>query len=83
MPQEVFYEIVDSNKVVEPVVQSTQSDIDSEIESEPQEEVAARKSKRSTKGAPPTRYEHVVIHKLVCPTISWLWKIVDPLQITH
>ena len=73
---------VDSNKVVEPVVQaiqSTQSDSDGEIGSKPQEAIAPRRSKISTKGAPPTRYEHVVAHKLVCPTTSWLWKIVDPL----
>ena len=85
MPQEVFYS-VDSNKVVEPVVQviqRTQSYSDSEIGSEPQEAVAPKRSKTSTKGAPPTRYGHVVAHKLVCPTISWLWKIVDPLQIIH
>ena len=72
LPQEVFYS-VDSNKVVEPVVQviqSTQSNSDNEIGSEPQEAVASRRYKRSTKGAPPTRYGHFVAHKLVCPTIS-------------
>ena len=83
MPHDVFYDSVESNKVVEPVVQSTQLDSDSEIESEPQEAVAPRKSKGSTKGAHSSRYELVVTHKLVCPTISWFWKIVDPLQIIH
>ena len=60
MPHEVLYS-VDSNKVVEPIVQiiqSTQSDSDSETGSESQEAVAPRRSKRSTKGAPPTRYGH-------------------------
>ena len=58
-------------------------DSDSEIESEPQEAGVPRRSKMSTKGAPPTRYGHVVTHKLICPTINWLWKIIDPLQIIH
>ena len=68
--QEVLSDNVDSNKVVEPVVQTTQSDSHSEIESKPQEAVAPWKSRIFTKGAPPTRYGHAVTHKLVCPTIS-------------
>ena len=55
VPQEVFYDSVDSNKAVEPVVQSTQLNSDSEIESEPQEALAPRRSSRSTRGAPSTR----------------------------
>ena len=65
------------------VIQSTQSDSDSEIGSEPQEAVAPRRSKRSTKGAPSIRYWYVMGHTLVCPNISWLRKIVYPSQIIH
>ena len=73
VPQEVFYGVhSNSGRNLVQVIQSTQSDSDSEIGSEPQEPVAPRRFKRSTKGATPTRYGHVVAHKSVCPTRSWL-----------
>ena len=61
-------------------IQSTQEARDKGSDSE--SHVPIRRSKRRNIGAPPTRYGTVVFHKfIVCPTISWLLNIVDPVKL--
>ena len=61
-------------------IQSTQEARDKDSDSE--SHVPVRRSKRRNIGVQPTRYETVVSHKfIVCPTISWLQNIVDPLKL--
>ena len=63
-------------------IQSIQEARDKDSDSDSESQVPVRRSKRRDIGAPPPRYGTVVSHKfIVCPTISWLLNIVDPLKL--
>ena len=63
-------------------IQSTQEARDKESDSDSESHVHVRRSKRRSIGVPFTRYGTVVSHKFfVCPAISWLLNIVDPLKL--
>ena len=63
-------------------IQSTQKARDKDSDSVSESLVPVRRSKRKNIGAPSTRYGTVVSHIfMVCPTISWLLNIVDPLKL--
>ena len=63
-------------------IQNTQEARNKDSDSDSESHVPVRRSKRRNIGAPPTRYGTVVSYKfIVCPTISWLLNIVDPLKL--
>ena len=63
-------------------IQSTEEAKDRDSDSDSESLMPVRRSKRRNIGAPPTRYGTVVSHKfIICPTISWLLNIVDPLKL--
>ena len=63
-------------------IQSTQEARDKDSDSDSKSHVLCRRSKRMNIGAPPTRYGTFASHKFtVCPTISWLLNILDPLKL--
>ena len=51
---------------------STSSDGDDSQDSGPVQAIEPRRSLRSTKGAPPTRYGYAITHKLVCPYFQFM-----------
>ena len=51
---------------------STSSEEDEVQDSEPTQAIQPRRSLRSTKGAPPTRYGYAISHKLVCPYFQFM-----------
>ncbi|MCG8626729.1 MAG: hypothetical protein MJE68_32600, partial [Proteobacteria bacterium] len=51
---------------------STSSEEDGSQDSEPVQAIQPRRSLRSTKGAPPTRYGYAISHKLVCPYFQFM-----------
>ena len=51
---------------------STSSEEDEVQDLEPVQAIQPRRSLRSTKGAPPTRYGYAISHKLVCPYFQFL-----------
>ena len=51
---------------------STSSDEDDSHESEPVQAIQPRRSLRSTKGVPPTRYGYAITHKPVCPYFQFM-----------
>ena len=51
---------------------STSSEEDESQDSEPVQAIQPRRSLRSTKGAPPTRFGYAISHKLVCPCFQFM-----------
>ena len=51
---------------------STSSEEDDSQDSEPVQAIQPRRSLRSTRGAPPTRFGYAISHKLVCPYFQFL-----------